>query len=140
MNLTTRICGLLAGLIWLACSATSFFYAYSLLTFYVDAPLSVVNNFRENRPAVISGSLTSVAFLIGGIGVLLRQAWARGFSFLLCALGALYAVGQIFIRQAFNIQMQPVVIVVLAALSFSILAWLISSGGQKYFQRAVRPT
>ena len=137
--MSTRICGLFVALIWFACSASGFFYVYLLLTFYIFAPIPVVINFRENRVAVISGSLASVAFLTGGIGVLMRRPWARGLSFLLCGLGVFYAVGQILVRETFSLHLQPIVVAPLAAVLLSISIWLFSRSGRTYFRQAVQP-
>jgi hypothetical protein len=140
MNLNTRICGLLVGLMWLAVSASAAFYVYSQLSFHeASAPLSVVNQFLDNRLSVVCGSLTGMIFLTGALGTLLGQHWARGYSLFLCALGALYAVGQFLIREAFNLKLEPILVVPLAAASLSIWVWLFSRGGRTYFRQAGQP-
>jgi hypothetical protein len=136
MNLNTRICGLLVGLVWLAVSASAASYVYSRLSFHeASAPLSVVNQFLENHLSVICGSLTGMIFLAGGLGTLLCQHWARGYSLILCALGALYAVGQFLIRGAFNLKLEPILVVPLGAASLSIWVWLFSRSGRIYFRQ-----
>jgi len=139
MTLITRSCGVLVGVVWLAFSAFGFFFVYLLLTFYIFSPVPMIINFRENRVGVISSSLVSVAFLAGGIGVLLRRTWARGFSIFLCALGALFAASQALIHQGLSLQPTPVAIAAFVLVTLSILGWLFSRSGRTYFRHAVQP-
>ena len=124
---------------WFVSSGLCFYYVYILLTFNIFEPETVGQNFRENVLAVITVSLTGAAFIIGGIGVLLRNLWARSFSFFLCALIALYAVAQMFNRNAFNPVLEPNEIAILLTVSLPIFVWLVSGNGRTYFRQVDQP-
>lgn len=136
MNMITRSCGWLVALICLGCSAFGLYYVYLLLTFNFIFTKTVAQNFRDYRLSVISWTLASLAFIAGAFGILLRRSWARGISFFLCALGVFYAACQIIIRNAFELQLPPIGIAGVVCVSILISAWLASTSGRTYFQRA----
>ena len=139
MNFSTKVCGWLVAMVWLAWSLLALFCAYLLLTFYIFMPRPVAQNFRENRVPIIVWLLAVIAFLTGAIGVSLRRTWARGFSFALCAVGFCYAVGSTSFKDAFGLTLDPIWAAGLVVPLLLILAWLASCGGREYFQRAVQP-
>jgi hypothetical protein len=139
MNLSTRVCGWLVALIWLACSAFGFFAAYFLLTYQFFTHMTLAQNFRENRSAVFVWSLAALAFLTGTFGVSLRRTWARAFSFVLCAVGFCCAFVQTFFEEAIGSTFGPLWGAGLGVLVLLISAWLSSRGGREYFQRVAQP-
>jgi hypothetical protein len=139
MNLSARVCGWLVALTWLAWSLFGIFSVYLLLTFYIFMPKTVAENFRANRFAVVAWSLAAVAFPTGTFGVFLRRAWARRFSFALCAAGFCYAVGLSFSGGAFGLTLDPIWATGLIVVLLLISVWLVSRGGREYFQTTVQP-
>jgi hypothetical protein len=139
MNLSSKLCGGLVALIWLAWALFGLFCAYMLLTFYIFMPKTIAENFRANRFAVVAWVLAAIAFLTGTIGVSLRRTWARGYSFVLCAIGFCYAVGLGFLGGVLGLTLDPIWAAALVVVLLLISAWLFSRGGRKYFQRAVQP-
>jgi hypothetical protein len=126
-------------LIWLAWSLFGFFCAYLLLTFYIFMPQTLADNFRAYRFPVIVWFLGAIAFLTGTVGVFLRRAWARGYSFFLCAIGFCFAVGVSFLGGVLGLTLDPIWAAGLIAVLLLISAWLVSRSGREYFQRAVQP-
>jgi hypothetical protein len=139
MNLSTKLCGGLVALIWLAWSLFGLFCAYMLLTFYIFMPKTIAENFRANRFAVVAWFLAAIAFLTGTFGVFLRRTWARGYSFVLCVIGFCYAVGLSFLGGVLGLTLAPIWAAGLIAVLLLISAWMFSRGGREYFQRAVQP-
>jgi len=139
MKLSTRVCGWLVALTWLACSAFGFFAVYFLLTFYIWIPQTLAQNLRAYRFAVVFRFFVGIAFLIGTIGVSLRRAWAREFSFVLCAVGLCYAMGQTFFAEFFDSMLEPIETIPFVVALLLISGWLVSRSGRAYFQRAAQP-
>jgi len=139
MNLSTKACGWLVALIWLACSAFGFFAVYFLLTFNLLVPQTLTQNFRAYRFAIVFRFFVGTAFLIGTIGVSLRRVWAREFSFVLCAVGLCYAVGQTFFAEVFDSMLEPIETIPFVVALLLISGWLVSRSGRAYFQRAAQP-
>jgi hypothetical protein len=139
MNLSTKVCGWLVALIWLACSAFGFLDVYFLLTFNIWVPQTLIENFRTNRLGVVVWTLAGIPFLIGTFGVLLRRTWARKFSFVLGAIGFCYAAVQIFFEQILGSTFGPLWGAGLVVVLLLISVWLVSRSGREYFQRAVQP-
>jgi hypothetical protein len=139
MNLSTKLCGRLVALIWLAWSLFGLFCAYLLLTFYIFMPKTIAENFRANRFAVVAWFLAVIAFLTGTLGVFLRRTWARGYSFVLCAIGFCYAVGLSFLGGVLGLTLDPIWAAGLIVVLLLISAWLFSRSGREYFLRAVQP-
>lgn len=139
MNLSTKLCGGLVALIWLAWSFFGLFCAYLLLTFYIFMPKTLAENFRANRFAVVAWFLAAIAFLTGTFGVFLRRTWARRYSFFLCAFGLCYAIGLSFLGGVLGLTLDPIWAASLIAVLLLISAWLVSPGAREYFHRAVQP-
>jgi hypothetical protein len=139
MNLATKVCGWLVALIWLAWSALGLFCAYLLLTFYIFMPKTLAENFRTHRFGIIAWFLAAITFLTGTYGVSLHREWARGFSFILCAIGFCYAVGLTFSGEPLGLTLDPVWAAGLIVVLVLIAVWLVSRSGREYFQRAPQP-
>ena len=138
MNLATKISGWLVALAWVACGAYCALFVHFFL-FVCILSSGIPENWQEYRTEIIFLSLSGAAFLVAAAGVAMRRSWSKRLSLIICACADVLLLSALFFPQAsWKLEPSGALALIVIGVSVAISGWLMSTGGQGYFQKVAQ--